>query len=45
MRLSVGGATGAIDSLATKREGVKLVGEAQTFEFKGSAPGHEDGAR
>ena len=40
LKLFIGGARGVDESFATKSEGVKLVGEAQTFEFEGGDHGH-----
>ena len=43
LKLGVGRARGVDESFATKREGIKWVGEAQAFEFKGGAHGRSTG--
>ena len=42
LKLFIGGASGVDESLATKRERIERLGEAQAFEFEGNDDDHED---
>jgi hypothetical protein len=42
LKLDLGGARCVDESLATKCEGVELVGDAQACKLKGGINGHED---